>query len=157
MYDHSAHNCGKIGQRTALLCAAIGFVLVLLMIGGPVVAGGGNMLQVLPFLLLPMLAIWLTADYLGFEAGQFLCECGTETSTYVLTGIILAIVSVAAGSLAFSFSLILRDIAIVLQDALMLLSIIITPLILILGFGAIPAALLGILYGVVVKKRLENE
>lgn len=157
MYDHSAHShdCGKIGLQTGLLCAVLGFVLALLLIGWFTSASAGvEWLPIVRFLLIPLVALLITAGIFGFKAGRYLCERGNQMSWNVLIGISLAFGSIAAASLAGSFAVLLTDLPHLINVGLLILFVL--PLLFVLIYGSIPAIGLGLLYAVLVKKQLAN-
>ena len=159
MSTHIDGGCGRIGRRMGLFCAFLGVMTAYLMIQVMGGGGGGVWHGVTVFHVL-MLALYLsplfiTAAFFGTRAGRFLCHKGNRLNLNIWIGIALALGSVTAEVLACTFVyIVMRG-----GDALVggeLFYAWFAPLAIIMMFGGLPAVGLGVLYGILVRSRLDK-
>ena len=161
MPDEEGHGCGNIGRWIAFLCAALGVVAAIVM-----VRAIGIPSFIVPLnpptkeMIVGLIALFIAAAWLGKKAGMYLCDKSHDTAMNVLVGLGVAFgsisISVMTGTL-FSFVSMAGEIfgSVNFNPLYVLLGFFI-PLFIVLLFGAIPAILLGILYGFLVRNRLRD-
>jgi len=98
-------------------------------------------------------SLYLTALSLGKIAGRILCKTSTLLPC-VFIGVGLALGSLAISVLTGSLTLMAVNIISGSPDSNDLVTYLLVPLFVVLIYGGGPAALLGILYGVLVRKQL---
>lgn len=151
--DHD-HGCGWIGIRTGLLCAGLGALIaaaLLTLIRGWWYVGGFD-----PKLVVGTVTLFLAAGFLGKKAGVYLCRRENSTGLNIVVGIALAFGSIAisvwAGSLFYIF---VHDPNQIIEFS-DIPELLFGSLLLVLLFGAIPAAVLGVAYGLLVGMQLDK-
>lgn len=155
MQSHDLHTCEKIGRNKSILCATLGVVaafLLLIPLGAIGLAINGDSTFNL-ILFTSLAALYLAASSLGKVAGRFLCKT-SEPMPIVLVGVGLALSCLVISVLTGSFSLVLVGIIRGASDSTDLVTYVIVPLVGVLLWGGVPAAGLGVLYGVLVRKQL---
>jgi len=161
MTDHDVHGCGRAGAWMGVLCAGVGVLIAGLMVRALGV-GWVIGLPALPIeLVIGLIALFVAATHFGKKAGVFLCQRGNRLSTNVLFGIALAFGSIAiavwTGTIVgILHELLKRDFPGVGTMFVGLLFGWLFFLVVIVLYGGIPAALLGAVYGFLLRKRLWN-
>jgi len=139
-----------------LLCAALGTLTAYFFLQ---IMGGFNsppMIRLMPPMIFGVLVLFVVSGYFGTKAGVYLCWKGNKTGLDVLIGLGLAFGSIAVSVWASSVFYIFfhdRNEIIAMKD---IPAILFTPMLVILLFGAIPAAVLGVVYGLLVGMQLER-
>jgi len=161
MLDEDDHGCGSIGRWIALVCAALGVVAAIVM-----VRAIGIPKFVVPLnaptkeMIVGLIALFIAAAWLGKKAGMYLCDKSHDTAMNVVVGLGVAFgsisISVMTGTLVGMVSELPRISGSVNFNPLYVLLGFFIPLFFVLLFGAIPAILLGVLYGFLVRNRLRN-
>jgi hypothetical protein len=153
MYDDEGHGCGSVGRWVGVLCAALGVVTAFLMIS---LMGLGWFFKgfTSPPIQIGLIALFIAAGLLGTKAGVVLCNKGNDLATNVLVGIGLAFASITIAVVAGSISVILMGPSNI--QGWEFLWILVVTLLVMLMYGGIPAVLLGVLYGVLVRDRLRK-
>ena len=141
-------------MRTGLICAGLGVVvaaLILIIMGAWWFVGGFN-----PHLAVGVATLFVGSGFWGKKAGVYLCRRGNNTGLNISIGIALAFGSIAiavlAGALGYVFVHDANDIVEVTEIP----GIFLGSLIIVLLFGAIPAAVLGVVYGLLVGMQLDK-
>ena len=161
MLDEDGHGCGSIGRWIAVVCAALGVVAAIV-----IVRAIGIPSFIVPLnsptkeMIVGVIALFIAAAWLGNKAGMYLCDKSHDTAMNVLVGLGVAFgsisISVMTGTLFGVVSAageIFRSTTITPVGIFLGLFF---PLLIVLLFGAIPAILLGVLYGFLVRSRLRN-
>jgi hypothetical protein len=149
MTDHDVHGCARIGSRIGVLCAGLGIAVAVVMLK---MMGMDDLFAPRVFLGpigLGVLVLFVSAAVLGRKAGVFMCKHGNRTLIDAAGGLVVAFGSIAMAVFAGSVSSLvavrsLKDVATVL----------LVPQIVVGMFGGIPAIVLGVLYGFLVRWRL---
>jgi hypothetical protein len=149
MTDHDVHGCGRAGRAISVLCAFLGMVCALMMVFGLFSASISR--DVAPAIIIGLIGLFVGAGYFGKKAGVFLCERGNDLSTNILVGVALAFGSIAtaiatgtlAGAVFSGITKLLDGIAIGVIVGIF-----------IVFWGAIPATVLGVLYGILMTGQL---
>ena len=155
MFDDNDHGCGRIGRWIGVFCAALGLATASLMWTG---MGGTwyiSFSTLPPELIAGFVALFVGSAYLGTKAGVFLCEKRHALSMCMVTGIGVALGSIAIAVWTGMIVGIVRDFGQFFGRNFTVLSLVLAvfaPLGLILLFGGIPAMLLGVLYGILVRR-----
>ena len=161
MTDHDVHGCGRAGAWMGVLCAAVGVLAAGLMVWALGI-GWAIGLPMLPIeVVIALTALFIGASYFGKKAGVFLCKRGNRLSTNVLIGIALAFGSIAIAVWAGTIVGILHELP--RHDFLgvgtMFVGLLfgwLFFLVVILMYGGIPAALLGVTYGSLMRRQLRK-
>lgn len=155
MSTHIDHGCGRIGRRMGVFCAFLGVMTAYLMI--QVMTGlssGVTVLQVLVFALY-LSPLFIAAAFFGTKAGRFLCRKGNLLALNIGIGLALAIGSIVVEVMTATFVYtVMREGQ--PYDGWDLLWAWSAPLFIILMFGSVPATGLGVLYGFLVRSRLDK-
>ena len=161
MLDEDGHGCGSIGQWVAIVCAAAGVGIAFLMLRAMGVPKFVVPLNPPPKeLIIGLIALFIGAALLGKKAGMYLCGKSQAWALNVVVGIGVAFGSIAIAVLTGTF------VGVVSEAPRLFGSVDFNPLNALLGFfiplgivlffGGIPAAFLGVLYGLVVRNRLRK-
>jgi hypothetical protein len=159
MTDHDIHGCGRAGAWLGVLCAGVGVLIAGLMVRAL------NIGWIIGFPSLPvelvvgLIALFVAAGHFGKKAGVFVCKRGNDLSTNVLIGIALAFGSIAiavwAGMIVgLCHELLKNKVPGIGSMFLGLLLGWLFPMLVILIYGGIPAATLGVVYGFLLRNRL---
>ena len=155
MSTHIDGGCGRIGRRMGLFCAFLGVMTAFAMILYMGLRWEGLTISQVLMGALYLSPLFLAAAFFGTKAGRFLCRKGNSLNLNIWIGIALALGSVTVEVLACTFVyIVMRG-----GEALVgwkLFWVWASPLIVVMMFGAVPAAGLGALYGFLVKKRLDR-
>ena len=160
MLNDEEHGCGSIGRWVAVLCAGLGVGAAVLML---LALGISKFILPFPFpkeILVGLVILFIAAASLGKKAGIYLCDKTNATGRNVLVGIGVAFGSIAAAVLAGTFVGFLGEADHILRaENFSVVNFVIgffIPLLLVLWFGGIPATLLGVFYGFMVRNRLRK-
>ena len=141
-------------MRTGLLCAGLGALIAVAMLtimGGWWVVGGFD-----PKLVVGAATLFLASGFWGKKAGVYLCWRENSTGLNIVLGIALAFGSIAISVLAGSvFYILVHDPNQIIEFS-DIPAILLGSLLLVLLFGAIPAAVLGVAYGLLVGMQLDK-
>ncbi len=154
--DNHDHGCKKIGRRLGVLFAFFGAVAAALMLGVTGLHNVVGMLKLQPEVGVGLVVLFVAAAWLGTKAGLYLCRRGCTNGMHVIVGIGVAFGSITFSVLAGSFTFIVSGAAGGRMEGLDLWVVWFLPLLLVLIYGSIPAVILGILYGLQIKKELAN-
>ena len=156
MENKQEHECARVGMMVGLLCASIAAIVPAIMMLGEFVeslpggrfAHSGVKWPILVGSIVTLLALYLVAALLGRKAGKYICREGHGSTEAILAGIGVALSCLVVGGAVAALCIAVGDAssARVGRD--------ISILLLIWLFGALPAILLGVLYGVLVRWRL---
>ena len=160
MLNDEEHGCGSIGRSVGVLCAGLGagaaFVMLQAMNIGRFIFSSGFPKEIA----VGLVVLFIAAAILGKKAGIYLCDKTHATWRNVLVGVGVAFGSIAAAVLAGTLVAFLGEADYILRAENF--SVVnaafgfFIPLLLVLWFGGIPAILLGILYGFLVRSRLRK-
>jgi hypothetical protein len=160
MLHDGEHGCGGIGRWVAVLCAAVGagmagLMLYVMDIGHFLFPAG------LPKeIVVGLVVLFITAAVLGKKAGIHLCDKTHRTWRNVLVGMGVAFGSIAIAVLAGTFVGFLGEADTILRAPnFSVVNVVLgffIPLLLVLWFGGIPAILLGVFYGFMIRNRLRK-
>jgi hypothetical protein len=100
-------------------------------------------------LLIGLVALYLAASFLGTMAGRFLCKTSNQMLN-VLVGVGLAFGCLAISVLTGSLSIVVVNVVSGSPDSNDLVTYLVVPFVVVLVYGAVPAVVLGALYGVLV-------
>ena len=159
MFEDEDHGCGRIGRWIGLLCAGLGLATAVLMWTGLGLTWHIGFSNLPLELIVGFVALFVGAGYLGTKAGVFLCERRHALSMCMVAGIGVALGSIAIAVWTSTFLGILRNAHEFFGRNFTVLSLVLAvfgPLGLVLLFGGIPAMLLGVLYGFLVKRGLRR-
>jgi hypothetical protein len=155
MENYPDHGCGRIGRRTGLLCAGLGAVTAYFMLkligfwNAP--AFGLN-----PAMVFGVLVLFVVSGFFGTRAGIYMCWQGNKTGLNIFIGLLLALGSIVipvwAGCVFYIFFHEPNRII----EVKHIPNIFISPLLMILIFGGIPAVFLGVLYGLLTGMQLDK-
>ena len=155
MSTHIDGGCGRIGRRMGLFCAFLGVMTAFAMISFMGERWDGLTVSQVLMGALFLSPLFLTSAFFGTQAGRFLCRKGNRLNLNIWTGVALALGSVTVEVLACTFVyVVMRG-----GEALVGWELFWTwfaPLAIIMMFGGMPAAGLGVLYGFLVKSRLDK-
>jgi hypothetical protein len=155
MDNHKSHACGRIGSTHGVLCAALG-ILVIVLIFGP-----SRLIDLIKnsepgFILslgLALLSLFVSAAVLGMVAGRVICSGENQMHVNLAVGIALAFTTIVVSVLIGTTSGVLMSGG---NESTNLFTVFLGLMFWILLFGGIPAAGLGVLYGVLVRKQLSK-
>jgi hypothetical protein len=153
--SHELHTCGKIGRKNSILCATLGVLvacLLLIPLGAIGIAVNGDSTFKL-ILFIGLGSLYLAASSLGKIAGRFLCKTSNLMPS-VIIGVGLALGCLAISVLTGSLSLVIVNMISRSPDSTHLVTYLVVPLFVVFVYGGVPAVLLGVLYGVLVRKQL---
>lgn len=155
MDNHESHACGRIGSRNGILCAALG-VLVIGLIFRP--SGLVDLIKDAEpgFTLalgLALLSLFVSAALLGRVAGRVICSGDNQMHVNLAVGIALALTTIVISVLIGTTSGVLMSGG---NESTNLPTVFLGLMFWTLLFGGIPAAGLGVLYGVLVGKQLSK-
>lgn len=156
MQDHEVHLCGSVGMKNGLLCATLSVLSAVLLM-----TPRGTIEIVLKSeasfqfgLFVGLSAMYVVAACGGKIAGRFICLKRNRIITHICVGVGLALGSLSVSVLAGSFvSFVVGKLGHA-QDSSDLFLVIVGPLFWVLIFGGGPAIVLGMLYGILVGRRL---
>jgi hypothetical protein len=161
MLNEDGHGCGSIGRGIAVLCAAVGVVTALVMVW---VMGVPKF--VIPLnpppkeIIVGLIALFIAAAWLGNKAGIYLCGKGHDWASNVVVGIGVAFGSIAIAVLTGTFVGVVSEARQIFSSVdfnpLNALLGFFFPLGMVLFFGGVPAAFLGVVYGFLVRNRLRK-
>ena len=160
MLDYHEHGCGSIGTWIGLVCAAVGVGTAALMVYA----------LNLDWYLFPsnppkevvvgVVALFLAAVYLGKKSGVYLCGKHSRLSLNVLVGLGVAFGSISIAVLAGTLVAIVSNPGEIFSDPDFNPFNLVLGFFLMLGlvllFGGVPAVVLGVLYGFLVRNRLRE-
>jgi hypothetical protein len=155
MANYPNHGCGRIGRRIGLLCAGLGLLTAYLMLK---LIGFWNapMFGLNAAMVFGVLVLFVVSGFFGTKAGVYLCWQGNRTGLNISIGLLLALGSIVipvwAGCVFYIFFHDPNQIIEVKQIP----AILISPLLVILIFGGIPAAVLGVVYGLLTGMQLDK-
>ncbi len=160
MLNDEEHGCGSIGRSVAVLCAALGVGAAVLML---LALGISRFILPFPFpkeIVVGLVILFIAAAILGKKAGIYLCDKTSATGRNVLVGMGVAFGSIAVAVLAGTFVGFLAEADHILRaENFSVVNFALgffIPLLLVLWFGGIPAILLGVFYGFMVRNRLRK-
>jgi hypothetical protein len=160
MLNDEEHGCGSIGRWVAVLCAGVGAVAAFLMLQA---FGIGKFIFSTGFpkeIAVGLVVLFITAAVLGKKAGIYLCDKTSATGRNVLVGLGVAFGSIAVAVLAGTLVGFLGEADHILRaENFSVVNAVLgffIPLLLVLWFGGIPAILLGVFYGFMVRNRLRK-
>ena len=136
-----------------VLCAFFGAVIAAAIMLALGLMDASNIPRLTPTILVGLVALFVGAGFFGKKAGNFLCEKGNSTAMNVLIGIALAYGSIAIAFAAGSFWAIVIsgvDAGNVVAFLFYFIAIFMAVV------GAIPATLLGVLYGFLMRNELRK-
>jgi hypothetical protein len=156
METYPDHGCGRIGRRTGLFCGALGVLAAYFMLKitgyweSPMTVGQK------PAMIFGVFVLFLASGYFGTKAGIFLCWRENKVGLDILIGLALAFgsnaISVLAGSVFYIF---VHDPNTIIEVN-RIPGIVFGNVILVSIVGGLPAAFLGVLYGLLVGLQLEK-
>jgi len=157
MNAHYDHGCGSVGKWIGMLCAALGIGTAFLMVR---VMNGGWFIGLDPSITVGLVVEIFAAAYLGEKAGRYLCSKGNPLGRGMLVGLGVAFGSIAiavySGTIAGFVGHPSEFFGNPHIGPLNVVSVLFFPLFLVLLFGGIPAAVLGVVYGALVNIRLQK-
>ncbi|HKY28317.1 MAG TPA: hypothetical protein VJM12_10265 [Pyrinomonadaceae bacterium] len=161
MLNEDGHGCGSIGRWIAFLFAALGVVAAIVMVRAlripqfvvPLNAPTKEMI-------VGLIALFVAASWLGKKAGTYLCDKTHDTAMNVLVGLGVAFGSISISVMTGTFLGVVSEAPQIFSSVdfnpLYALLGFFIPLLIVLFFGAIPAILLGVLYGFLIRNRLRK-
>lgn len=152
MTDHDIHGCGRAGAAMGVLCAFFGAVIAGMIMLALGFMDASNIPRLTPPIVVGLVALFVGAGFFGMKAGNFLCEKRNNTAMNVLIGIALAYGSIAMAVGAGSLWAILIS-GVEAGNVVFILYFIV---IFTAALGAIPATLLGVLYGFLMRNELRK-
>ena len=157
MNAHYDHGCGSVGKWIGMLCAALGIGTAFLMVR---VMNGGWFIGLDPAITVGLVVEIFAAAYLGEKAGRYLCSKGNPLGRGMLVGLGVAYGSIAIAVYAGTIAAFVGHTSEFFGNSnispLNVVSVLFFPLFLVLLFGGIPAAVLGVIYGALVNIRLQK-
>jgi hypothetical protein len=160
MLDYHEHGCGSVGRWIGVLCATLG------------VATAGLMVYAInldwyihPFnppkeVLVGLVVLFLASAYLGEKGGMRLCGKDYDLPLNVVVGLGVAFGSISIAVISGTLVGVLSNLGELLRSpAFNPLNVVLGfffSLLLVLLFGGLPAALLGVLYGFLARNRLRS-
>ena len=157
MEGHEFHGCGSVGKWLGMLFGALGIGTALLIVR---LMDGGWLIGVDPPIAVGLVVEVFAAAYLGERAGRYLCRNGNSLGRAMLVGLGVAFgsitIAVYAGTIAACVGHMRQFFGNSDIGVLNVLSVLFFPLFLVLLFGGIPAAVLGVVYGTLVHVRLQK-
>jgi hypothetical protein len=161
MADEDGHGCGSIGRWLAVLCAAAGVGIAFLMLRAMGVPKFVVPLNPPPKeIIIGLIALFVAAGLLGKKAGMYLCGKSHDWALNVVVGIGVAFGSIAIAVLTGTFVGVVGEARQIFSSVdfnpLNALLGFFIPLGIVLFFGGVPAAFLGVFYGLLVRNRLRK-
>ncbi len=157
MDAHYGHGCGSVGKWIGVLCAALGIGTAFLMV---YVMSAGWVIGLDPPITVGLAVEIFAAAYLGEKAGRYLCRQGNPLGRGMLVGLAVAFgsitIAVYAGTIAGFVSYASEWIGNPHINPWNAVYALFFPLFLVLFFGGVPAAVLGVIYGALVNVRLQK-
>ena len=159
MTDHDIHGCGSAGSAVAVLCAGLGVATAVGMLKALNLTWYVGIFPPSNEVGAGVIVLFVTAVYLGMKEGMFLCEKRDGLALHVLVGNGVAFGSIAIAVFAGTLVHFVREWNRIVNapggfTVWHLIAGAIGNLLLILLFGGIPAILLGVLYGFLVRSGL---
>jgi hypothetical protein len=151
--DHD-HGCGMIGMRTGLICAGLGALIAALLL---TIMRGWWFVGVDAKLFVGVAALFVAAGFFGKKVGVYLCRRRNNTGINMSIGIALAFGSIAIAVLAGAVCYVFVHDANQIIEVTEIPAIFLGSLVSVLIIGAIPAAVLGVVYGLLVGMQLERK
>ncbi len=152
MTDHDVHGCGRAGTAIGVLCAFLGMVCAGLILFGFI--NGSVSGDLAPTIIIGLIGLFVGAGYFGKKAGIFLCEKGNDLSTNILIGVALAFGSIATAILTGTLAAAVLSGNVARPQGVLLIGVIVG--VYTVFWGAIPATLLGVLYGILMTGQLRR-
>ena len=156
MSTHTDGACGRIGRRMGVFCAFLGVMTAYLMLQAMEAYWFRPTISEVLMLALYLCPLFIAAAFLGTKAGTFLCRKGNRLGLNILIGIALAFGSITIEVLAWTFVYIVMRGSGEVLVGWDLFKAWFVPLAVILMVGGIPATVLGVLYGFLVRRRLNK-
>ena len=161
MLDEDGHGCGSIGRWLAVLCAAAGVGIAFLMLRAMGVPKFVVPLNPPPKeIIIGLIALFVAAALLGKKAGMYLCGKSHNWALNIVVGIGVAFGSIAIAVVTGTFVGFIGEAPQILSSPdfhpLNVLMGFLILLGIVLFFGGIPAAFLGVFYGLLVRNRLRK-
>lgn len=157
MTDHDRHGCGRVGSWIGVLCAALGVLSAYAMVRALDIGWIVGIPKLPLELILGLVALFVAAALLGRKAGVFLCKRQNDLAMNVVVGIGVAFGSIAIAVWTGTLVGLISEIpSLQPPDPVGILLVIFGPLLIICFYGGIPAALLGVLYGFLVRRQLRK-
>jgi hypothetical protein len=159
MLDYHDHGCRSVGKWIAVLCAALGVAIAFIMMGGLKTNLASFSFSLPKELAVGLVVLFLAAVFLGERAGVFLCGRSNDLATHVLVGQGVAFGSITMAVLSGTLVAFISEGYLLSGPEANPLTHVFgffLPLLLVLMFGGIPAVLLGVLYGLLVRNRLRK-
>lgn len=157
--DHD-HGCGSVGRWISVLCAALGVVTAILMIRAMNIGWYVPGYPIPKEIAVGLVVLFIAAAFLGEKAGVRLCGRSHDVPLNVLVGQGVAFGSIAIAVMAGTLVGVVSAAGEILSSPgftpIGVVLLLFGPLFLVLMFGGIPAVLLGLLYGFVVRNRLRD-
>jgi hypothetical protein len=160
MLDYHEHGCGSIGRFIGFVCAVLGVVTAALMVYALNLGWSLHPSNPPKEILVGLVALFLSAVYLGEKSGVYLCGKHYDLPKNILVGLGVAFGSISIAVLAGML------VAIVSNPGELLANPDFNPFRLVIGFflllglillfGGVPAVVLGVLYGFLVRSRLRD-
>lgn len=162
MEESKQHLCASVGMKISLLCAALGVITAFSLMFAIFGANGvydlliDEGLQIQAGVIAGIIALFIFAASLGRIAGKVVCRKARGLTGAAFVGICLALGCVALSIVAGApFSFLVQELSDTYSPHKSSLFIfIVAPLYWIMMFGALPAMLLGVLYGALVRRKL---
>ena len=157
MTDHDVHGCGRTGSRMALIFASLGLIVAIAYMSrlmgiedllnprvlvGPIGAG--------------VLGLFVAAAFLGRKTGAFLCERGNTTSLAIAGGLFVAFGSISIAVFVGSFCTLIGIAFLTGISFDDFFTYLVLPQILVGMFGSIPATVLAVVYGFLLRSGLRK-
>jgi hypothetical protein len=160
MLDYHEHGCGSVGKWIGVLCAALGVVTAYVMVRAMNI--GWDLFPSNPpkEILVGLVVLFLAAAYLGEKSGRRLCGKDHDLPLNVVVGLGVAFGSITIAVMSGTMVGVVSNAGEWLSspdyNPLYLVPGFFFLLFFILLFGGLPALILGVLYGFLVRSRLRN-
>jgi hypothetical protein len=151
MTDHDVHGCGRAGSAIGVFCALLGLVCACMMLVG-LFKMSLTASDIMPILAVGVIGLFVGAGFFGKKAGVFLCQRGNKLSTNILVGIALAFGSIATAILTGTLAAPVLAGNLMIDQGVLVFGFIV--FLYTVSFGGIPATLLGILFGILMRSQL---
>lgn len=157
MNGHEFHGCGSVGKWLGMLFGALGVGAAFLMVYW---MNAGWVIGVDPPIAVGLVVEIFAAAYLGEKAGRYLCRKGNTLGRAMLVGLGVAFgsitIAVYAGTIAGVVGHAREYFGNQHIEPINVLGLLFYPLFLVLLFGGMPAAILGVFYGSLLNARLQK-
>ncbi|HEU4433946.1 MAG TPA: hypothetical protein VFR51_11155 [Pyrinomonadaceae bacterium] len=157
MKNHEYHGCGNVGKWVGMLFGALGVATAFLMV---YLMNGGWLIGLDPAIAVGLVVEIFAAAFLGERAGRYLCGKGNPLGRAMLVGVGVAFGSIAIAVYAGTIAGVVAHPSEFFGNShigvLNVLSVLFFPLFMVLFFGGIPAAVLGVVYGTLIHVRLQK-